>query len=103
MHSPAVGRDIALTTPLEIAVVRVTRHGEPIAASGAVVFSARESSRSDPDAWFGRDARVFRVGRSRDTSRIQIGDRMEAGEGVWTVRDIEAGRWHLRITAERTT
>ena len=90
-------------TPLEIAAVRVTRRGETIAATGAVVFSARESARSDPDAWFGRDARVFRLGRSPDTARIRVDDRIEAGEGAWTVRDIETDRWHVLLTAERTT
>ena len=84
-------------------MVRVTRRGELVAATGAVVFAARESACSDPDAWFGRDARVFRVGRSPDTSRIQIDDRIEAGKAVWTVRDIETERWNIRLTAERAT
>ena len=94
---------LRLNAALEVAVVRVTRRGELIAATGAVVYAERESARADPDAWFGRDARVFQLGRSPDTSRIRIDDRIEAGEGVWTVRDIETGRWHLQLTAERTT
>lgn len=83
--------------------VRVTRRGALVASTGARVYAATESSRSDPDAWYGRDAKVFEVGRSSATSEIRIDDRVEAGEAVYAVRDIETGRWSIRLTAERTT
>ena len=89
--------------PLEVVAVRVTRRGALVASTGALVYSATESSRSDPDAWYGRDAKVFELGRSAATSEIRIDDRLEAGQAVYAVRDIEAGRWGIRLTAERTT
>ena len=89
---------------LAVVAVRVTRRGEPVAATGARVYSANETARADPDAWYGRDARVFEVGRSAATAEIRIDDRIEAGEAeVYAVRDIETTRWAVRLTAERTT
>lgn len=82
--------------------MRVTRNGQLIASTGAMVYGASESARADPDAWYGRDARVFEIGRSA-TADIRINDRVEAGEAVYAVRDIEAGRWAIKLTAERTT
>ena len=58
-------------------------------------------ARSDPDAWYGRDAKVFELGRS--AAEIRIDDRVETADGSYAVRDIEAGRWSVRLTAERTT
>ena len=88
--------------PLEVVRVRVTRRGALIANTGARVYSARESARADPDAWYGRDAKVFEVGRAA-ASEIRIDDRVETADAVYAVRDIEAGRWAVRLTAERTT
>lgn len=90
---------------LDVVRVRITRQGVPIASTGAKVYSAVESSRSDPDAWYGRDARLFEIGRSSATARIRIGDKLETEEGkaVYAVRDVEALRWAIRLTAERTT
>ena len=81
--------------------VRVTRGDRLITSTGARVYSATESARSDPDAWYGRDARVFKLGRS--SAEIRIGDRVEAGDAVYAVRDIETTRWEVTLTAERTT
>ena len=83
--------------------MRITRRGQIVARTGAQVYAAVESAKSDPDAWYGRDARVFEVRRSAATADIRIDDRVEAGEAVYAVRDIETGRWSIRLTAERTT
>lgn len=84
--------------------VRVTRRGQLVASTGARVFSALASSRADPDAWYGRDAKLFKVGRSAATAEIRIDDKVEVGEAVYTVRDIETlTRWEVALTAERTT
>ena len=92
-----------MAPPLEVVRVRVTRRGALIASTGARVYSARESARADPDAWYGRDAKVFELGRSAATAEIRIDDRVETANAVYAVRDIEAGRWAVRLTAERTT
>ena len=34
---------------------------------------------------------------------IRIDERVEMGGAVYAVRDIEAGRWAIKLTAERTT
>ena len=83
--------------------VRVTRRGQLVASTGARVYSAVESSRADPDAWYGRDAKLFKVGRTAATAGIRIDDKLEAGEAVYAVRDIETTRWEVTLTAERTT
>lgn len=83
--------------------MRVTRRGQLVAATGAKVFAAGESARADPDAWYGRDGRVFEVGRSAATAGIRIDDKVEAGQAVYTVRSIETGRWSIRLAADRTT
>ena len=89
--------------PLDVVAVRVTRRGQLIASTGARVYSESASSRADPDAWYGRDARVFELGRSAATADIRIDDRVETGDAVYAVRHIEAGRWGIKLTAERTT
>ena len=89
--------------PLDVVAVRVTRRGQVVASTGARVYSALASSRADPDAWYGRDAKLFKVGRSAATSEIRIDDRVEAGDAVYAVRDIETTRWEVALTAERTT
>ena len=61
------------------------------------------SARADPDAWYGRDARVFEIVRTAATADIRINDKVEAGQALYTVRDMEAGRWGIKLTAERTT
>ena len=87
---------------LDVVRVRVTRRGELVVATGARVFSARESARADPDAWYGKDARVFELVRTAATSDIRIDDRLETGGAVYAVRGIDSGRWDVRLTAERT-
>ena len=89
--------------PLDVVAVRVTRRGQLVASTGARVYEAQASSRADPDAWYGRDARLFKVGRSAATARIRIDDKVEVGEGeVYAVRDIATSRWEVALTAERT-
>ena len=63
-----------------------------MAVTGARVFSARESARTDPDAWYGRDVRVFELGRTAATSGIRIDDRLETCGTVYAVSDIEVSR-----------
>ena len=41
--------------------------------------------------------------RSAATAGIRIDDRVKTADAVYAVRDIEAGRWSVRLTAERTT
>lgn len=43
------------------------------------------------------------VEQGADAERHAERDKLEAGQAVYAVRDIEAGRWGLRLTAERTT
>lgn len=89
--------------PLEVTAVRITRRGQLVVATGARVYSARADSRADPDAWYGRDARVFELGRGAATADIRIDDKVETGSAVYAVRDIELTRWAVRLTAERAT
>lgn len=41
--------------------------------------------------------------RTAAVSDVRIDDRLETGDAVYAVRDIEAGRRTVRVTAERTT
>lgn len=46
--------------------------------------------------------RVFELSGGA-TGAIRIDDRVETADAVYAVRHIEAGRWAVRLTAERTT
>lgn len=49
------------------------------------------------------DAKVFEMVRTAAVSDVRIDDRPETGDAVYAVRDIEAGRRTVQVTAERTT
>ena len=69
----------------------------------AVLCGERVGARRSRRAWYVRDARVFEIGWSASTADIRINDRVETEKAVYAVRDIEAGRWGIKLTAERTT